>query len=225
MSDLKAVLWDLDGTLIDSESYWIRAEVELAAQYGAAWGSEDGLASVGQPLVHTARAMVAKGVPLEPEEIQKTLLGRMRDHVVSGGLPFRPGAEKLVRSLQGAGIVQALVTMSYGPYVDGVLEAADFFETVRTGDTVSRGKPDPEIYLAAIDDLGLRPAQCLGIEDSPAGAGALVAAGVTPLAVPHMVEIPPREELLQLPTLEGLDASRLMQIHREWQAGVLEEAR
>lgn len=218
MNELKAVCWDLDGTLVDSEPYWIRAEIDLVQTYGGQWGREDGLAAVGQPILETARTMVARGVPLAPEEIQSILLDRMREQVISGGLLYRPGALELVRSLAEQGIAQALVTMSFGPYVDGVLQAADFFDVVRTGETVARGKPDPEIYLAAVADLGLVPSQCLGIEDSPAGVGALLASGLTPLGVPHMVALEPEPGLVLSPSLTQWDADGLIGLHRQWQA-------
>lgn len=218
MNELKAVLWDLDGTLVDSEPYWIRSEIELAASYGARWTEEDAYAQVGHPIIRTARAMVAKGVPLAPERIQDMLLARMREQVVTDGLPYRPGAAELVASLAAAGVRQALVTMSFGAYVQGVLESATFFSAVRTGDGVARGKPDPEIYLAAVADLGLTPSDCLGIEDSPSGVGAILAAGVTPLAVPHMVSLDPAPGLILSGSLEEWDAQRLADAHRAWQA-------
>lgn len=219
MNELKAVLWDLDGTLVDSEPYWIRAELELADAHGATWTEEDAYAQVGHPIIHTAAALHERGVPLSPEEIQAHLLERMREQVVTDGLPYRPGARELIESLSEAGVAQALVTMSFGAYVQGVLETATFFDAVRTGDQVTRGKPDPEIYLSAVQALGLTPSDCLGIEDSPSGVGALLGAGVTPLAVPHMVGLEPQQGLVLSESLTEWDAAALQELHRRWQAG------
>jgi len=218
--ELKAVLWDLDGTLVDSEHYWIRTELEIAREHGADWDEEQGLAAVGQPIPTTARMMIERGVRATVEELNRLLLARMRDLVRTEGVPFRPGVFELLEELAGAGVRQGLVTMSFGPYVDAVVAGApEVFEVVQTGDSVPRGKPDPAIYLAAVDRLGVEASHCLAIEDSPSGVGAILAAGVTPVAVPFMVELPRHDRLVFLESLAGVGVTDLVIIHREWQRG------
>lgn len=217
---LKAVLWDLDGTLIDSETYWIRTELDIASEHGAAWGEADGLAAVGQPLSHTAEMMIARGVRSTVADLTTELLERMRELVRTRGVPYRPGVTELMSGLRDAGVLQGLVTMSFGGYVDAVVAGTSgTFGVVQTGDTVARGKPDPEIYLRAVSSLGVEVRHCLAIEDSPSGVGAILAAGVTPVAVPFMVDIPHDDRLVFLPSLEGIGVDTLDVIHREWQRG------
>lgn len=218
--DLKAVLWDLDGTLVDSERYWIRTEIEIAVAHGADWDEEQALAAVGQPIPVTARAMIERGVRATVAELNEQLLDRMRELVHTEGLPYRPGVAALLEALAGAGIRQGLVTMSFGGYVEAVVAGApDVFEVVQTGDSVVRGKPDPAIYHAAVSRLGVAVGECLAIEDSPAGVGAILAAGVTPVAVPFMVALPEDERLVFLESLDGVRVEDLDLIHREWQRG------
>jgi HAD superfamily hydrolase (TIGR01509 family) len=216
---LEAVLWDLDGTLVDSEHYWIRTELEIAEEHGATWREEDGLASVGQPLPVTATMMIERGVRSTVAALCDELLARMQALVRAHGVPYRPGTRALIEELSAAGIRQALVTMSFGGYVEAVVEGTPpgTFATVRTGDSVARGKPDPQIYHDAVAALGLVAGQCLAIEDSPSGVGAILAAGVTPVAVPFMVDLPFHERLVVLESLAGVGVEHLAVIHRQWQ--------
>lgn len=222
---LEAVLWDLDGTVVDSESCWIASEIEIAADHGAVWDEADGLAAIGTPIPRTAEALIRRGVRATVDHIVEELLARMREKILSAGVPFRPGVPELLANVQAAGIRQGLVTMSFGGYVDAIVEATSVFDVIRTGDTVERGKPDPQIYRDAMGLLGLGAQDCLAIEDSPSGVGAILAAGVTPVAVPFMVDLPEEERLVRLPTLAGVDVDRLAVIHQEWQSAARREAR
>jgi HAD superfamily hydrolase (TIGR01509 family) len=188
-----AVLWDMDGTLVDTEPYWIECERELVGRYGHEWSDEDAHALVGNPLLVSAAYIRERGhVPLEPEVIVEQLLDgvveRVRRHV-----PFRPGARELLTRLLAAGVPCALVTMSYRRFTDAVVEALPpgAFAAVVAGDEVTRGKPHPEPYLTAAARLGVAPGECVAIEDSPTGVASAVAAGVPTLAVEHLVTIAP----------------------------------
>jgi HAD superfamily hydrolase (TIGR01509 family) len=218
---LKAVLWDLDGTLVDSEGYWIATESEIAAEHGADWDESDGLAAVGLPLASTAERLIGRGVRSTVGSVIADMITRMQARVQREGVPYRPGVVELMGELRVRGIRQALVTMSYGGYVDAVVDGmpGGIFDVVRTGDTVENGKPDPRIYRDAVRLLGLEATHCLAIEDSPSGVGAILAAGVTPVAVPFMVELPEDERLVLLPSLAGVGADHLDIIHQRWQGG------
>jgi beta-phosphoglucomutase-like phosphatase (HAD superfamily) len=116
-----AVLWDMDGTLVDTEPYWIAAEVAMVTDAGGIWTDEDSHGQIGNPLIVTARNMAERGVPLPPEEIVDELLRR----VIAASrreLPWRPGAHELLEEVLAAGIPCALVTMSYRSLADVVLE-------------------------------------------------------------------------------------------------------
>lgn len=220
---LAAVLWDLDGTIIDSEPYWLRAESELAANHSAHWSAADGAAHVGQAMPATARALIARGVPLTVDEIARELFARMVDLFRTEGLPYRPGALELLGELAAVGLPQALVTMSYGSYVAAALAALPdgAFHVVRTGDSVARGKPAPDIYLAAAQDLELPPTQCLGVEDSGSGAQAILAAGVTPVVVPGLAAVPELPGLIRWDSLAGVTVAQLQETHSTYQRAIM----
>jgi HAD superfamily hydrolase (TIGR01509 family) len=202
-----AVLWDLDGTLIDTEPVWMAGERALASAHGAEWTDADGLAQVGNALLVTGEYMRARiGSPMTADEI----VDRLVTHVASSlteRAPWRPGALDLIKAFRAAGIPQALVTMSYAAIADAVarhLPPDAPFDVVITGDVVTHGKPHPEPYLTAARKLGVDPAQCLAIEDSPTGAASANAAGCRVLAVPHFVDVPAAENRRSHPTLDGL---------------------
>ncbi len=204
MTTPAAVLWDLDGTIVDTEPLWMAAETALAAEHGATWTEEDGLGLVGNDLMESARIIEARiGSGLTPEQIVAHLVDEIAV-AMRRDLPWRPGARELVHALADAGVPQALVTMSYREIAQPVVDLLPF-DAVVTGDSVTHGKPHPEPYLAAARALGVDAASCLAIEDSATGAASADAAGCVVLAVPHMVSVPdgPRRRLRT--TLAGLD--------------------
>ncbi len=181
----------MDGTLVDTEPYWIAVEFALVAEHGGTWSMEHALNLVGNDLLVSAEYIrLHGGVDLAPEVI----VDRLLDGVVArveAEVPWRPGARELLTGLGGAGIPCGLVTMSYERFVAPVLAAlpAGTFATVVTGDRVTVGKPHPEPYLRAAAELGVDPADCLAIEDSNTGANSAVAAGCTVLVVPNHVPV------------------------------------
>ena len=188
---LEAVLWDLDGTLVDTEPYWIATEFAMAERYDASWSREHALNLVGNDLVESGRYIREHmGLSATPEEIVEELVDgvavRMQELV-----PWRPGAVDLLAALGAAGVPCGLVTMSYERFVTPILEQlpADSFGVVVTGDRVSRGKPHPEPYLTAAAALGVSPSACLAIEDSNTGAESAEAAGCTVLVVENHVSV------------------------------------
>ncbi len=202
-----AILWDMDGTLVDTEPYWIAAEFDLVAAYGGTWSDEHAHALVGQQLLTSAAYIRQHGpVPLEPQAIVAAMLAsvvkRLNDHT-----PWRPGVLELLAAQAAGGVPSALVTSSWRPLADALLAAAPAgtFAAVVTGDEVTRGKPDPEPYLTAAARLGLAPADCLAIEDSRPGTASARAAGVPVLAVPHLVVLDDAPGQVLRSTLEGLD--------------------
>ncbi len=213
-----AVLWDMDGTLVDTEPYWIDAELQLAEEYGGHWTRELALRLVGCDLMDSGRFIAEHmGVALEPAEIVEYLLDRVTARL-EREIPWRPGARELITDLRVHGVPLALVTMSYLRFVRPVLAALpeDTFAEVITGDAVSRGKPDPEPYLKATRGLGVHPTGCLAIEDSDTGARSAEGAGCTVLVVPNHVPVPPGERRVVRETLVGLDCATLP---GPWHAG------
>jgi len=181
----------MDGTLVDTEPYWIEVETELVAAHGGTWTQADALNLVGNDLIESGRYIREHGgVDLEPAEIVELLLDGVVEHV-KREVPWRPGALDLLADLQRHGVPCALVTMSYRRFVEPVLDALPVgtFQVVVTGDAVQQGKPHPEPYLKAAALLAVSPADALAIEDSNTGARSAEAAGCTVLVVPNHVPV------------------------------------
>lgn len=207
-----AVLWDMDGTLIDSEPYWIDAEQELCAKFGVAWTHEDGLSLVGNPLTTSAEVLRARGVLLEVDEIIDYLITRVTMKVRERA-PWQDDAFRLLNDVLAAGIPCALVTMSYKQLADALLaRVPEAFAVVVTGDEVARGKPDPEAYLLAAKRLGVDIERCVAIEDSPAGIGSALASGARTIGVQRLIQIPSQPGLSRLNSLDGLTVDGLRKV-------------
>ena len=208
MTEVAAVLWDMDGTLVDTEPYWIAAEFELAERHGGDWSHEHALNLVGNDLLVSGRYIREHmGIDLEPAVIVEELLTSVTAQV-ERAVPWRPGALDLLAGLGERGIPRALVTMSWRSFVAPVLAAlpTGTFDAVVTGDVVSQGKPHPEPYLKAARDLGVDPADCLAIEDSNTGARSAEAAGCTVVVVPHHVPVLPGDRRVFAESLADLTA-------------------
>ncbi len=197
-----AVLWDMDGTLVDTEPYWMESAHELVAEFGGTWTEADARSIIGFDLLEAAEVLCARGVRMEPTAIVE----RMQDGVITRvrlRVPWRPGARRLLAELNRQGVPCALVTMSWQRLAEVVVEALDpiSFHAVITGDAVANGKPHPEPYLRAAAALGVDAQQCVAIEDSPTGVASAGAAGCVVVAVPHLVAIDPAPGRYLVPSL------------------------
>ena len=199
-----AVLWDMDGTIVDTEPYWMRAEIDLVTSHGGTWSEDDGMQLVGSGLVQSARILQAAGVALEVDEIIGTLTDRVMAQIEQS-VPWRPGARELIAELRAAGIPIALVTMSIRRMAWQVAAALGegVFDVVIAGDDVENPKPHPEPYLTAADRLGVPVSDCVAIEDSEFGLVSAVASGAATIGVPLHLTLHegPTHELWS--TLEG----------------------
>ena len=205
------VLWDMDGTLIDSEPYWLASESEFASSRNSTWGPEDGLGVIGMSLYESSKLLKARvGTDLEPQqiidEITNGVLNRLDESI-----PWRPGARELLMLLRDNSIKTALVTGSMHRMAQRVAEAIGFdaFDIIIGGDDVSKGKPHPESYLTAAAMLEVDPTHCVAFEDSLIGITAAEAAGAKAVGVSHIVEIPAQPGRILWPTLEGVQIQDL----------------
>ncbi|GAB3039653.1 haloacid dehalogenase [Nocardioides flavus (ex Wang et al. 2016)] len=201
-----AVLWDMDGTLVDTEPYWIDTEFALAEKYGGTWSQEHAMNLVGNALLDSGEYIREHmGIDRTPQQIVDELLDGVVARV-EAEVPWRPGARELLADLREHAVPCALVTMSWQRFVDPILAQLpdDTFASVVTGDRVELGKPHPEPYLKAAAELGVDPVDCVAIEDSNTGARSAVAAGCTVVCVPNHVPILEGERRVFAPSLEGL---------------------
>jgi HAD superfamily hydrolase (TIGR01509 family) len=201
----------MDGTLVDTEPYWIESEFELVEEHGGTWSREHALNLVGNDLLVSGRYIREHaGIDLEPDRIVEELLDRVVARV-ERRVPWRPGAVDLLVDLRAHGVRCALVTMSYRRFVEPILRVLPegTFEVVVTGDAVSQGKPHPEPYQKAAAVLGVSPAATLAIEDSNTGARSAEDAGCTVLVVPNHVPVLPGPRRVFVETLDELDFSTL----------------
>lgn len=200
-----AVLWDMDGTLVDTEPYWVHAETELVHAAGGVWSVEDGLQLVGSGLERSALILQSRGVELTVDEIIQALTNRVREQV-DGAVPWRPGALELLREIKDAGIPTALVTMSRRRMALDIVEALGFagFDLVVAGDEVEHAKPHPQPYLTAAERLGVDVTGCVALEDSEPGVASAVAAGARVIALPLHIPIPPSPAYLVRESMVGL---------------------
>jgi HAD superfamily hydrolase (TIGR01509 family) len=214
LDGLQAVLWDLDGTLVDTEPAWIAAEYRLVESFGGSWDDAHARALVGNPLlVSAAYIREHGGVELPLDEIVDRLLGEVVA-AVERGIVWRPGARRLLAELRAAGVPCAMVTMSYQSLARSVASQLPpgTFDTLVTGEQVSRGKPDPEAYLTAAERLGVQPSRCVAIEDSPTGVASAEAAGCVVLAVRNQVPLDPAPGRTVLDDLAAVTVTDLQEL-------------
>lgn len=194
----------MDGTIVDTEPYWMRAEGELVASFGGSWSREDAFSVVGADLWHAARIFQSHGVALSEDEI----ITRLTDRVLEQArveIPWRPGARELLLELTEAGIPNVLVTMSLRRMAEQIVSAMGFdaFAAVVGGDDVVNGKPHPEPYLHGAALLGVEASQCIAFEDSPTGITSAAASGAVTIGIPAHVELPESADYSLWPTLSG----------------------
>jgi HAD superfamily hydrolase (TIGR01509 family) len=197
-----AVIFDLDGVLIDSESVWDEARREVVADNGGRWTDSATRAMQGMSSPEWSRYLHDElGVDLEPAEISRRVVDRMLA-AYEREVPLLPGAVEAVRRL-AARWPLGLASSSNRPVIDVVLASADLtecFEATVSGDEVARGKPSPDVYLAAADQLGVDAGRAAAVEDSSNGLRSAAAAGMLVVAVPNR-EFPPSDDALALASL------------------------
>jgi HAD superfamily hydrolase (TIGR01509 family) len=220
---IEAVVFDLDGVLVDSEGVWDAARHAVVEETGGRWREGATRAMMGMSAPEWSRYLQEElGVPLEPAEISTRVVAGVLERY-RRDLPLLPGAVAAVRRL-AARWPLGLASSANRQVIDAVLRAAsitDSFAATVSGDEVERGKPAPDVYLAAAKELGVRAADAAGVEDSTNGLRAAAAAGMFVVAVPNR-EFPPSHDAL---ALAGLVVGSLDELTPEAILGALDRGR
>ena len=211
-----AVLWDMDGTLVDTEPAWLAAEAALVESFDGVWHHEDSVQLIGQGLDVTARFMQSRGVDLPEREIVDRLTAIVLQQI-EREIPWRPGARELLSALRDAGVPTALVTMSVRALADRMVTGMGFFafDHVVSGDDVEQAKPHPEPYLRAAELLGVDIGECVAIEDSIPGVQSALASGAHVIGVPAIVKLQEQPGVTIWPSLAGRTVADLVATYAE----------
>jgi len=207
-TDLAACLFDMDGTLIDTEPYWIEGETTLVTQHGGQWSHQQGLALVGSGLWGTAGALQHAGVDMEERAIIDWLSDFVHTRMVHA-MPWRPGVLDVIRSLVTEGIPLALVTMSFRTTAYALRDTIaqelgqPVFDVVVCGEDVTYPKPHPEAYTSAAEALGVPIDRCVAFEDSGHGVASAFSSGAITVGLPLHVDIPTHSVHTIWDSLEG----------------------
>ena len=187
-----AILFDHDGTLVDTEPVWAAAKVALAAEFGGTWTEQDTLDCLGLSMQFTLDRLRERGVNLPDEEINNLLVAKVHETLAQQTVEFLPGIERFLSEVREAQIPAAVVTNATTSVARRTANAAPegTFSVVIGNDETTHPKPDPQPYLLAAERLGVDPTQCVALEDSPSGVRSATAAGMRVIVVPGELEVP-----------------------------------
>lgn len=209
-----AFLWDMDGTIIDTEPAWIIAEQALLNSWGSDLQESDAIDWVGIGLWDLAEIMRERGVELHPDEIVAWLTNHVNNQIFSAELNWRPGARELAHDIKASGMTNILVTMASRAQAKAIIDhlPKGTFAGIIAGDDVEHPKPHPDPYERGANLAGADAADCVAIEDSTIGIMSAHRAGAFVIGVPHLVDLThaPLDALVS--SLTELDAAGIVEM-------------
>jgi HAD superfamily hydrolase (TIGR01509 family) len=209
---MSAILFDMDGTLINSEPLWFAAEVEVMAELGAVWEPSDQINCLGGPMERTELYMQERTGNIKPFGYFSERLDLVMEQKLSKELNFMPNALELTTACIAADIPLALVTASTGRQMRSVLKRfpSNTFKATISRDDVTNSKPYPDPYLLAAHTIGVDISNCLVFEDSLTGVESGLRSGAQVIGIPHLVEFQPHENLRIINSLAEIDLSQIL---------------
>lgn len=210
---MSAILFDMDGTLVDSEPLWLQAECEVMESVGVSWSAQDQLSTLGGPRERTEKIMQEKSKNIKPygffgEQLDILMLQKLQTQ-----LQVLPNAIDLINECRNFGLKIALVTASGGQLMRTVLNnfPTNFFDVTISADDVERSKPDPAPYLLAAERLGVKIEDCVVVEDSITGVTSGLNSGAQVIGIPHLVSLPDHKNLRIVDNLTQLSVKKLVE--------------
>lgn len=209
---MSAILFDMDGTLIDSEPLWLEAEIEIMEELGCNWDQQDQINCLGGPIDKTENYMQDRSNNIKPFGYFTKKLDDVMEQKLSTKLNLIPNALEIINECKRSEIKIALVTASSGRLMRAVLKRfpVGIFDTTVSYDDVKRSKPDPEPYLLAAKTLGVDITNCVVLEDSLTGVQSGLSAGAQVIGIPHLVKMPSNPNLRVVESLSEINMDRLI---------------
>jgi HAD superfamily hydrolase (TIGR01509 family) len=209
---MSAILFDMDGTLIDSEPLWLEAEIEIMEELGCNWDQQDHINCLGGPIDKTENYMQDRSNNIKPFGYFTKKLDDVMEKKLSTKLNLIPNALEIINDCKRSELKIALVTASSGRLMSAVLKRfpVGIFDTTVSYDDVKRSKPDPEPYLLASKTLGVDITNCVVIEDSLTGVQSGLNAGAQVIGIPHLVKMPSNPNLRVVESLSEISMDRLI---------------
>ena len=209
---MSAILFDMDGTLVDSEPLWLEAEIEVMESVGCNWTQEDQLLCLGGPRERTESIMQERSKGVKPIGFFGDQLDLIMARKLKEELSLIPNALEIISECRDYGLKVALVTASGGVLMNNVLQRfpEDFFDTTVCADDVVKSKPDPAPYLLAAQKLKVDITKCVVVEDSITGVTSGLASGAQVIGIPHLVNLPVNDNLRIVKALSDLSLDKLL---------------
>jgi HAD superfamily hydrolase (TIGR01509 family) len=209
---MSAILFDMDGTIIDSEPLWLEAEIKVMAELGFYWDFQDQINYLGGPMDRTEKYMQERSGNIKPYGYFRERLNQVMKEKFDKELVVIPGALELIKDCKQHGVKTALVTASGRDLMMSAVKRFpdDAFDVCISRDDVKNSKPDPEPYLKAAIQLNVDISKCIIFEDSVTGLTSAISSGAQVIAVSHLIEIPEQPNVLIVESINEITFNFLL---------------